>query len=234
MSSQDDVLDTGSEVALIHPVDGMEMILIPAGGFIFGIEATAANMRDRIPPEKRELPAFFMDAHEVTNEQYWRFVEATGHPVPDHWVEGKAPDRAPDHPVVCVSFEDTLAYCVWAGRRLPTELEWEKAARGTEGREFPWGTLIGSARCNCYEMKTQTTTPVRQYPKGRSPYGVWDTAGNVWEWTTDWYDERKTLRVVRGGSHNLSSTNLRCTLRYGIHPDRKRRYCGFRCVMDQE
>ncbi len=222
--------DNGNPV--VNRGDGPQMILIPAGEFLFGVEKIAMNMRDQIPPETLTLPAFHIDAHEVTNGQYAQFVEATGHTVPDHWADGKPPEGKEDHPVVMVTYPDASAYCEWSGKRLPTEMEWEKAARCTDGREFPWGSLIGSARCNCHELKVNGTTPVHRFPKGQSPYGVWDMVGNVWEWTSDWYDNGKSLRVVRGGSFNLSSNNIRCTVRYGIASERKRPYCGFRCVRD--
>lgn len=208
------------------------MILIPPGEFLFGIETIAMNMCDRFGPEKVDLPAFHIDRHGVTNEQYLRFVEATGRATPEHWTDGKVPEGKDTHPVVCVSYHDAQAYCEWAGKRLPTEAEWEKACRGTKGQEFPWGSLIGAARCNSYELGIHDTTPVDHFPKGQSFYGVWDMVGNVWEWTSDFWDEKQELRTVRGGSYNLSSNNLRCALRYGVHPDRRRRYVGFRCACD--
>jgi formylglycine-generating enzyme required for sulfatase activity len=209
-----------------------EMILIPAGEFVFGIEELARNMRDRIPPRTIYLPAFYIDRFEVTNAQYRLFIEATGHTPPSHWKGENVPEGRENHPVVNVSYYDALAYCEWADKRLPREAEWEKACRGTDARDYPWGNLIASARCNSYEMGIHDTTPVDHYPRGQSPYGVWDMVGNVWEWTSDWYDAAQSMKVVRGGSYNIGTSNLRCTLRYGIRPERKRPYCGFRCVRD--
>jgi len=211
----------------------MEMNLIPAGEFVFGIEELARNKQDRFPARKIELPAYYIDRYEVTNTQYRLFVETTKRTAPEHWAAGEIPEGKEKHPVVNVSLQDALAYCEWVGKRLPTEAEWEKACRGSDAREYPWGELIGSTRCNCHELGINGTTAVDQYPKGQSPFGVWDMVGNVWEWTTDWYDNRESMKVVRGGSYNLSSGNLRCTVRYGIRPDRARAYCGFRCARDE-
>ena len=152
--------------------------------------------------EKRQhrvvlLDAFWIDRTEVTKAQYQRCVEAGVCAAPSCSGTGKG-----DHPVVCVSWRDASKYCAWAGRRLPTEAEWEKAARGTDGRKYPWGNqdvvgnLLNFCDINCSNSWKEAavndgyaeTAPVGTYLAGASPYGAWDMAGNVWEWVADWYD----------------------------------------------
>jgi len=152
--------------------DGRPMVLVPAGEFYFG--------PDRV---KLTLPDFYIDRYPVTNAEYKKFVEATGAPEPTHWRRGTWPEGKADHPVVNVTWEQAAAYAEWAGKRLPTEEEWEKAARGTDGREWPWGSTFDPSRCNTNESGIWDTTPVGKYsPAGDSPYGAADMAGNVWEW----------------------------------------------------
>jgi len=166
-----------------------EMVLIPAGEFIMG---TDIRLSDEGPQHKVNLPAYYIDKYEVTNLQYKKFNEATHGRSPRHWRNRTFPQGKADHPVVYVSWENANAYCQWAGKRLPTDQEWEKAARGTDGRMFPWGDEFETANANT-PLRWQEvgrfgdTTPVGAFEKGKSPYGVYDMSGNVWEWTSSWY-----------------------------------------------
>ena len=112
--------------------------------------------------------------------------------------------------MVGVSYYEAEAYAAWAGKRLPTEKEWERAARGTDGREYPWGNEFDSEKCNTKESKIGKTTRVTRYPNGISPAGCYDMAGNVWEWTSSWYDDERTVRVLRGGSWDIGRDVARC------------------------
>lgn len=157
----------------------IELVSIPAGSFLYG--------EDKQP---RETAAYQIGKYPITNKQYQTFVEATGHPKPAYWENGIPPGKE-DHPVVNVSWHDAKAFCTWLAEatgmpyRLPTELEWEKAARGMDGREYPWGGHFDFAKANTWSSTIHDTSPVDAYPKGVSPYGVLDMAGNVWEWTED-------------------------------------------------
>jgi serine/threonine-protein kinase len=197
---------------------GIEMVRIPAGEFLYG------DNKKRL-----ELPEYSLARTPVTNAQYKAFVEATGQRVPDHWEGGKIPKGKEDHPVVLVSWEDAEAFCDWAGCRLPTEQEWEKGARGTDGREYPWGAWeLG--RCNSAEAGIEDTTPVGRYRKGASPYGLLDMAGNVWEWCADWYDAERKQKVLRGGSWLNYSYFVRSANRSRNNPGNRNDNIGFRCV----
>jgi formylglycine-generating enzyme required for sulfatase activity len=128
------------------------------------------------------LPSFYIDVTPVTNAEYAFFVEETGHRVPRHWDTRLAPEDTQDHPVVGVTYHDAATYATWAGKMLPTEAEWEKAARGTNGNIYPWGDQATPAKCNVRETGVGHTTPVGLYRSGVSAYGVYDMSGNVWEW----------------------------------------------------
>ena len=201
---------------------GIEMVTIPAGEFLYG------EGKQRIL-----LPEYRMAKTPVTNAQYKAFVDATGRRAPDHWKNGQILQGKADHPVVEVSWEDAQAFCDWAGCQLPIEKEWEKAARGTDGREYPWGNGWEAGRCNTEEAGIEDTTPVNKYPRGVSPYGLLDMAGNVWEWCEDWYDDDRKYRVLRGGSWRSLRSWARCAPRPGHYPypDYRYRSVGFRCCV---
>jgi len=166
-----------------------EMVLIPAGEFIMG---TDERLPDEGPQHRVTLPAFRIDKYEVTNLQYKKFNDETRGRSPRHWRNRTFPAGKADHPVVYVSWDNANDYCRWAGKRLPTDQEWEKAARGTDGRMFPWGNEFDTAKANT-PLRWQEigqfgdTTPVGAFEGGVSPYGLYDMSGNVWEWTASFY-----------------------------------------------
>lgn len=233
--------------------DGATMVLIPAGEFLMGSEMAGEG-----PPHRVSLEAFYLDRYEVTNAQYQRFVDATGHRAPQHevdprydlWAGGTFPPEFKAQPVVNVDWHDAAAYCEWAGKRLPTEAEWEKAARGTDARIYPWGNDPPTpARLNFARRweGPQTLRPVGSFEPGRSPYGAYDMAGNVWEWVSDWYKpgynqalpERNprapgagSAKVLRGGSWTNLARLVRVTHRYGADPEMRNSDTGLRCARD--
>ena len=184
------------------------MVKVPKGPFLYGEK----RVREVIDHD------YWIDTYPLTNEKYRAFILADGYgnqaywsvegwkwrtekniTVPEYWNDPKW--NKADYPVVGVSYFEAKAYAKWAGKRLPTEREWEKAARGEDGREYPWGDEFDKNKCNNREAAIGHTTPVSQYIDEVSPYGCYDMAGNVWEWCAGWYDEeKKDLRVLRGGS----------------------------------
>jgi formylglycine-generating enzyme required for sulfatase activity len=195
------------------------VVTISAGEFLMGTEK-----------RKAQVGAFAIARYPVTNVQYKCFVNATSREPPRHWEEGQYPPEKALHPVVHVSWRDAAAYAEWMGGRLPTEEEWEKAARGTDGREYPWGEWV-EGRCNSKEAGVGDTTPVGQYsPAGDSPYGCADMAGNVWEWTASEHESWRGSRVLRGGSYRGERDGARCGARTADLPNFSSAYYGFRCV----
>jgi formylglycine-generating enzyme required for sulfatase activity len=175
---------------------------------------------------------FFIARTPVTNAQYARFVAETGHAPPRHWKGPHPPAELADHPVVYVRWHDAITYAEWSGLRLPTEEEWEKAARGYDGREYPWGEWRDD-HCNAWETDLRTTTPVGRYSsRGDSPYGCVDMAGNVWEWTASKYGDfrRVQVPVVRGSSWEDSRFSARCSYRGWYASVGSNINLGFRCV----
>lgn len=215
-----------------HPADVPEnMILIPAGRLITGFDREGN-------PREVEMPAFLIDRHPVTNRQYQAFLEATGRSAPrdnrgprhNIWQDGTFPPALADHPVVNVSYEDAAAYAAWAGRRLPTENEWEKAARADTKNRYPWGSNDEPAFANVADNPaTDGTTPVGAFPRDTSPYGVTDLAGNVREWTSSFFDHSDPYsRVIKGGSF-LDRARESTTWRR-IQSSLPRHDLGFRCA----
>ena len=230
----------------------IDWVEIPAGPFLMGSD----KQKDKdaydaeLPQHTVTLAAYRIGRTPVTNVQYKLFADATGHEAPRHWLNGQIPKGKENHPVVNVSWHDAQAFCDWAKARLPTETEWEKAARGTDGRIYPWGNEAPDAsRCN-FNRNVGDTTPVGKYPKGKSPYGVLDLAGNVWEWTsTIWgknfdkpdfaypydpndgredRDKTDVRRVLRGGSWFNEARNVRSAFRIGKDPAACNFDAGFR------
>ncbi|HTN93742.1 MAG TPA: formylglycine-generating enzyme family protein [Gallionella sp.] len=159
------------------------MVLIPAGKFLMGTDSKKADAPSH-PQHTVYLKAFLIDKYPVTNAQYARFIAATGHRPPSSWKDGKILKGTLLQPVTMVNWYDAVAYAKWAGKRLPTEAEWEKAARGTDGRRWPWGNEMDPARLNTY-YNVGAATSVTTYSNGVSPYGAFDMAGNVDEWVED-------------------------------------------------
>ncbi len=216
----------GMPKEIIWLKDGAEMVLVPGGEFLFGEEK-----------EKRDEPTFYIDKYPVTNERYKKFLDATGYGIPHlnadwakpyNWRNRTYPKGKANHPAVLVSWQDVVAYCRWAGKSFPRETQWEKAARGTHGRIYPWGNEYSSGRCNSYHEGLEKTTPVDKYPKGVSPFGCYDMAGNVWEWTST---PRKLGWVLKGGSWFDGDVRLRCSAYGWALPQVKAANTGFRCAI---
>jgi iron(II)-dependent oxidoreductase len=243
-----------------------EMVLVPAGWFLMG--STRQTDRNAYPtefPQRRVyLDAFEIDKYEVTALQFLRFVLATDRPPLLDWRYdgGNFQESMAHHPVMHVSWYEADAYCTWAGKRLPSEAEWEKAARGEDGRIYPWGNqMAGLTRANY--GRTGLSGPVRDRPErlllyppiidvdkygnAVSPYGAHQMAGNVAEWVADWYDPayyatapernpkgpaRGTQKAFRGGGWIDSTPTVRAAQRNGTDPNVKMNWLGFRCARD--
>jgi len=217
------------------------MVAIPAGEFLMGSDQEAER-----PPHTVSVDAFEIDKFEVTNEQFERFVTETGYETgaekagePQTW-RTYAQDE-PQHPVVKVTWNDAVAYCEWAEKRLPTEAEWEKAARGTEGYIYPWGNEWDPTKANTKEGGHRGTTAVGSFPEGGSLYGVMDMVGNVREWVSDWYKAYpgsdyespyfgEKYRVIRGGGWFEETELATTTQRFASSVEARNDDIGFRCV----
>ena len=239
--------------------DEAPMVLVPAGVFLRGAPAPTPPEKDDAPARSVHLDAFYIDRAEVSNGAYARFLEATGRRPPswspqdgrrgEDWGrfswEGRHPQPGTaDLPVTLVTWFDAEAYCAWAGKRLPTEAEWEKAARGTDGRRYPWGSAPPSGRASFGGARSGPLPP-GSFPGGAGPYGAVDLAGNVAEWVADYHDpgyyrgapdrnpqgpERGAARVVRGGWWRDAEDKLQTFRRWRVPPARKHGGVGFRCV----
>jgi formylglycine-generating enzyme required for sulfatase activity len=208
-----------------------DRVAVPAGAFTRG--STLGDLDER-PVVKRTLPAFSIDRTEVTRAMYARCVSAKRCPA-----LGLDLSSDPDLPVTQVSWAEAKAFCAYAGGRLPSEDEWEKAARGSDGREFPWGNDVDCAKANfgnyenegpCAGKNPGKPVVVGGYPNGKSPYGLFDMAGNVWEWVADAYDQDPARRVVRGGSCCSYFVAPRAANRNAWDPKHRDGDLGFRCV----
>ncbi|MEO6307109.1 MAG: SUMF1/EgtB/PvdO family nonheme iron enzyme [Nitrospiraceae bacterium] len=221
------------------------MALVPAGEFTMG---SSGGDPDELPVHKVYLDAFFMDKHHLSVAQYSRYLDDTNQEIPPEWSLMNRPQHQ-NRPVTNVDWTEAAAYCTWAGKRLPTEAEWEKAARGTDGRTYPWGNQppTGLHANSGKELWNNhaVLTPVGTFQEGKSPYGIYDMAGQVWEWVGDWYDPNyyKTSpqknptgpatggsKVVRGGSWGSNANGLRSAERESHLTSFRGLGTGFRCA----
>ena len=234
------------------------MVYVRAGEFIMGSDPDVdpqTDELDELPQHKVFLDAYFIDKHEISNADYAEFVEATGHRNSIFWDNPKF--NHPDQPVVGVTWGDAAAYAAWLGKRLPTEAEWEKAARGTDGRIWPWGNEFGPTKCNFDDDKKfdghldgfAMAAPVDSFKQGASPYGALNMAGNVAEWVADWFDMEYYAvspainpkgpatsgmgkKSWRGASWFAGSEQMRCAFREYDDIVASGQILGFRCAKD--
>lgn len=240
------------------------MVLVSAGSFVMGTDDVELEQKaraygivkpwvlDATPTHRVELEDFFIDRHEVTNGDYLRFVEATGFSPLPHWPDGRPTPEQERLPVTFVNWEEARLYCQWAQKRLPSEAEWEKAARGPDGRLYPWGNEFDPRRAN-FGGEFSGLLPVGSLPQGNSPYGVADMLGNVWEWTGSLYrpyadspyhasEYDRSYLVVRGNSwaglghfppralEEIRKAQARVTYRLYMRPEVALEDVGFRCA----
>ncbi len=236
---------------IVNPKDNAPMVLIPAGTFLYGSRDDDKEARSNEKPQRVvDLPAFYMDVYPVTNSQFAAFLNEQIQPEKklERWINLKRWVEESDriklkkkvyevkkglesHPVIFVSWYGAQAYARWAGKRLPNEQEWEKAARGTDGRIYPWGDDFDKTLCNFAGIKLHNTSPVDLFSKGKGPYGCYDMAGNVWEWTSSFYDPKKNSYILRGGSWYHKYVFCRCAGRdFVVHPNGRGFDIGFRCA----
>ncbi len=225
------------------------MVEIPAGEFVLGSNLGGYNEK---PEHVSHLDAYWIDRFEVTYQQYMAFVEATGHRLPgppSRYARKLEALRGANQPVTYVSWHDAATFCEWKGKRLPTEKEWEKAIRGSDGRTWPWGEGQDGFPAN-FSGETdgfEVSAPVGTFSQDKSMYGVYDGAGNVMEWVEDWYVEDayardlspqtsrptpvETYKTMRGGGYTSQGADLRITNRSFIVPDFRDETIGFRCAL---
>lgn len=232
-------LEPVGQDAVRNSRDGSILVRVPAGPFLMGSNDAEAY-DDEKPLHQVVLEEFWIGRHAVTNEQFQRFVSQTGYQAGPRWRDSAA-EWGSRAPVVHVSWKDAQAYCTWAGLRLPTEAEWEKAARGTSGRKFPWGDRWEPDRAWFLENSDGRVHPVDTRPQGASPYGCLNMAGNIWEWTRSVYrplpydphdgredPESSGPRTSRGGAWYTYSRSLRCSRRCPEIPTVRGNSFGFR------
>ncbi|MBI3811678.1 MAG: formylglycine-generating enzyme family protein [Nitrospirae bacterium] len=236
------------------------MVLIPAGEFIMGSDQVDTEGKgaefgmvkpfylDEHPRHRVYLPDYYIDKYETTHAAYKTFVDATAARRLNNWPDGRMSPGLENYPAAGMSWYEAERFCRWAGKRLPTEAEWEKAARGTDGRDYPWGDAYDPAKANTGETGIGDLTPVGRFETGRSPYGAYDMAGNVWEFTSDWYKPYpgsddlsdafgEKFKVIRGGSwggmaHYSLPQFYRTAFRFYAEPQRASPDTGFRCAKD--
>jgi formylglycine-generating enzyme required for sulfatase activity len=245
----------------ISAKDQKERVLVPSGDFIMGtnkVDAEETHKKigavkplylDQHPERTLFLGAFYMDKYEVTNVEYQGFmVDTQFTDLPAHWVEGSFPEGLALHPVTQVTWWEAWSYCAWAGKRLPTEAQWEKSARGPEGLSYPWGDEFVKGKANLGIDGDRKTAAVTAYPEDVSPYGIYGLSGNVMEWTRDWYlaypgntvgDSRfgKELKVLRGNGFQKAGHYFLPAYRYAFtrteaNPNDFFENVGFRCASD--
>ncbi|HEY6083930.1 MAG TPA: formylglycine-generating enzyme family protein [Nitrospira sp.] len=224
------------------------MVVIPEGEFTMGVDGTQA-LEDERPSHRAWLDTFAIDAYEVTTGQYAAFLRAGDRPQPWQW-ETIDPAQHRDRPVIGVDWSDADAYCRWKGKRLPTEAEWEKAARGTDGRLYPWGNMTPTKELANFALGARFSyslvlMPVHSYEQGKSPFGLYQMAGNVYEWVRDWYasnyyevsplrnpqgPDQGQFKVLRGGSWSDLPKYLLTYGRFKLPPETRNSYTGFRCA----
>jgi len=240
---------------MISPKDGMTLMYVPAGNFLMGsANSDPYAQANEMPQHTVYLDAFWIDQTDVTNAMYAKCVSASACPQPTKlrsYTHSSyyGNSQFDNYPVIYVTWDDATAYCKWAVRRLPTEAEWEKAARGTDGRIYPWGNEPPNSNLLNYNNNVGDTTKVGKYPNGTSPYGVLDMEGEVWQWVADWYDSdyyanspssnplgpsSGQYRVQRGGSwyigENLDDYVVRSAYRFR-DDSTSSSIIGFRCAM---
>ena len=243
----------------ISPIDGKEMALIPPGEFIMGtnktddekthlkIGAVKPLFLDQHPMRKIFLDSYYIDKYEVTNEEYKQFLDSSGYDeLPGHWDNGTYAEGTGRYPVTHVTWREALTYALWAQKTLPTEAQWEKAARGVDGRVYPWGDVYEKGKSNMDIDGARGLVEVGAYPDDISPYKVYDLGGNVMEWTMDWYlaypgstykNPRygKILKVLRGNAFQKAGHYFLDAYRYSFSrteadPNDYFENVGFRCV----
>jgi formylglycine-generating enzyme required for sulfatase activity len=233
--------------------DGAPMVLIPGGDFVMG-SPDEEGYEDEHPEHRVSIAGFYLDKYEVTNARYDKFMEDTGHMRPEYWEQLDLTVQG-EFPVVGVAWRDAQAYCEWAEKRLPTEAEWEYAARGGDRRRYPWGNAEPAANLANYGKRwspkfyKDRLEPVKSFEEGKSPYGIHNMAGNVSEWVADWYEEKYyqgspkqnppgpqtgKMKVVRGGSWNFSPQYLRAASRLKFPPISRTADIGVRCARDSQ
>lgn len=227
-----------------------QMALIPAGEFTMGSDE---RLPDEGPAHQVTLGDYWLDRYEVTNLQYRQFIDATGRKSPRHYENRTYPDGLADHPVVYVSWYDAKEYCEWAGKRLPTAQEWEKGARGSDARIYPWGDKFDITRANMPQRwktikQDGSTSPVGAFKGGISPFGLYDMSGNVWEWTSSWYQAYpgnnkptenygETYKTLKGGSwwscsfYKCGASAPAFNRSFFLRTTRNKSF-GFRCAKD--
>jgi eukaryotic-like serine/threonine-protein kinase len=231
----------------VSSTDSMEMVYVPAGDFNMG---SSAGTADEQPEHSVYLDAFWIDKTEVTNGMYSQCVQSGSCLKPynqsnTHFNYYPDPTYA-NYPVIDLKWSSAEVYCAWAGRRLPVEAEWEKAARGTDGRTYPWGNTLPNSTLLNFNTPAGDTLRVGSYPNGASPYGALDMAGNVTEWVADWYDAgyygispqsnpagpaEGLYKVLRGGSWHSDVYSVRSADRHYLAPDTRDIVVGFRCAL---